>query len=143
MSSRVKRFGELERLAGSREQEASRRLAATLDALREKEQQLDQLRTYLDEYQQQSRAAQGTDPTRWENYRLFLSRLSEAIQQQERELTDARARYAEEASSWRESHARTQALTKLVDKYRREDRQRMTELEQKELDELLGNPRKP
>ena len=137
MTSKVKRFGDLERLAGSREMEASRRLASTLDALRAQQQQLEQLRNYMDEYREQQ-PDQGTDPVRWENYRLFLARLSAAIRQQETELQEAEARYSEEASRWQESHAHTQALSKLLEKYQLEDRKRVSDREQKDLDDRHG-----
>ena len=140
--SKVKRFGELERLAESRELEASRRLASSIESLRSKQAELDQLRSYLEEYRSQQQDRNGTDPVRWENYRLFLSRLSHAIRQQEQELEAAEARYSEEASRWQDSHARTQALSNLLEKYKRQDQQRADDLEQKELDELGSGPHK-
>ena len=59
MSNKVKRFGELERLAESRELEASRRLASSIESLRTKQAELDQLRRYLEEYRSQPQEQNG------------------------------------------------------------------------------------
>lgn len=138
--SKTKRFAGLKDLAGDNERKAAQRLAAALQALEAKKQELDQLKNYMDDYQ--SSAVAATDTARLENLRLFMSRLSQAIQAQEGSLAAAQARYQAEAERWKALKAQTQALDQLLDKYTREERHEEVQAEQKELDEQVARPKK-
>lgn len=137
--SKSKRFAGLKDLAGERERKAAQRLAEALKALDEKKQELAQLKRYLDEYQTGSAAP--TDAARLENLRLFMSRLSAAIETQEGDLAHAEARYQDEAERWKSLKAQSQALDQLLDKYQQEERYEDVRREQKELDEQVTRPK--
>lgn len=139
--SKTKRFEGLKDLAGDNERKAAQRLATALKALQEKKQELDQLKQYLDDYQ--SSAAAPTDAARLENLRLFMSRLSQAIEAQEGSLAQAEAHYENEAERWKSLKAQSQAFDQLVQKYTREERYEAAQQEQKEMDELATRPKKP
>jgi flagellar FliJ protein len=134
--NKTSRFESLKDLAGGREAGAARRLAESLDDMKTKQAKLKELRDYLDEYRQASeQRGAALDTARWENSRLFLSRLSDAVTLREGELEAAKERYRQEAERWRDSHRQTKALEKLVDKYYREGIRDAERRDQKELDE--------
>lgn len=145
MKSKLKRFGELERLAEGEELEASRRLKECIEDVLAERAKLDQLRDYLEDYRNGETATdnQRLDPARWENYRRFLSRLSETIEAQQQELDQAEARYREEADRWQASHARTETLSRLLQKFESEQRREMATREQKEQDDRVSRASKP
>ena len=140
-TSKSSRFEGLKGLAGGREAQAARSLAESLHALRAKEEQLQQLRDYLDEYRREAEDA-AQDAVRWENSRRFLSSLNDAVAVRESELEAARARYEQEAERWRSSHRHTKALEQLVEKYYREELKEVERRDQKELDEQVSRRRK-
>lgn len=136
--NRSKRFEPIAQLAGVRETIAARALAASLKDVRSKETDLEQLRTYLDEYRQIAEPGdRAVDAMRLHNARKFLARLNDAVRAQEGELHKATERYRLEAERWRISHQHTQALERLVDKYYREELLDLERRNQAELDELV------
>ncbi len=137
MNSKLKRFGELERLAEGEELAASRRLKECIEEVLTERTKLDQLRDYLEDYRKGDGSAtnQQLDPVRWENYRRFLGRLSETIEAQQQELDQAEARYREEAGRWQASHARTETMSRLLQKFETEQRRELAAREQKEQDD--------
>jgi flagellar export protein FliJ len=125
------------------EAEAARRLAASLRTLQAKQRELDRLRGYLAEYR--LRAEQGgesVDSTRWQNTRLFIARLSDAVALQESELDRATESYCAEASRWRGYHRQAKTLEKLVDRYQRDELRVLEQRAQAELDERASRCRK-
>ena len=144
MNSKLKRFGELERLAESEELVASKRLKECIDVVLAERNKLDQLKHYLEEYRNEDgNSPQQHDPARWENYRRFLDRLSQTIEAQRRELEEAEARYRTEADRWRASHARTETLSRLLEKFEVEQRREVAAREQKELDDRASRSGDP
>ena len=143
MNRKVKRFGELERLAEGEEREAARRLKECIDSVLAQRGKLDQLRAYLAEYRISNDPGanpQRIEPARWENYHRFLTKLSETIEAQERELAKAESQYEVEAARWQTSHAKTEAMSRLLAKYETEYRREIDTREQKEADD---RPRQP
>ena len=92
--SRAARLEPLADYAGKVETGAARRLAASAEALKVKEKEVEQLRGYLAEYRQRAALADAaTDPLRWQNARAFLAKLSEVVAARETELKGAVERY--------------------------------------------------
>lgn len=143
MTSKLKRFGELERLAEGKEREASRQLKLRIDDVLAQRTKLDQLRTYLEEYREGvgQTANRKIDPMHWENYRRFLAQLSQTIEAQQLELAEAESRYRDEAARWQASHARTETLSRLLEKYEVEQQRQVASREQKEMDDRVGRSR--
>jgi flagellar export protein FliJ len=145
VNDRASRLEPLADYAGLREAEAARRLAASTDLVKAKEAELEQLRSYLAEYRQRAEL-DSTDSTRWQNARAFLSRLSDAVAFHEAELQKAIERHRFEAERWRDSHHRTQALDKVIERSLRERMNTLQRRDQAELDERAArhsvNPRR-
>jgi flagellar export protein FliJ len=124
--------------AGKVETEAARRLAAAAKALKAKEHEVEQLRSYLAEYRQRAELDQSCmDSLRWQNSRAFLARLSDAVAAHEIELQQAVERYRLEAERWRESHRRAKSLDKVIERGELEALQIASKRDQAELDELV------
>src|SRR6185312_13042072 len=96
--NRASRLEPIAEFAGKVEDEAARRLAASVTAIQNKERELEQLRSYLAEYRQRLEAEQqSTDSMRWQNGRAFLARLCAAVATHEAELQKAVERHRLEA----------------------------------------------
>ena len=122
--------------AGKVENEAAKRLAASVQALTIKEKEVEQLRGYLAEYRQRAELTDATtDPLRWQNTRSFLAKLSDVVAARETELAQAVERYRLEAERWRDSHRRSKSLDKIVANAVREVSLQTAKREQRELDE--------
>jgi flagellar FliJ protein len=134
MNNKATRLEPLADYAGLRENEAARRLAASVEQIRTKEAELEQLRGYLAEYRQRDEL-DSTDSTRWQNARAFLSRLSDAVAFHEAELKKVIERHRFEAERWRDTHQRAQALDKVIERLEREQSNTLQRRDQAEVDE--------
>ena len=134
--SRVSRLEPIADHADLLETEAARGLAASLKALQTKETELEQLRGYLAEYRRRAEQPDPTDGARWQNERMFLAKLSDAVAYHEAEVMKAVERHRLEAERWRHSHQRSQALDKVIERAQREAAHERDKREQAELDEL-------
>jgi flagellar export protein FliJ len=118
------------------EDEAARRLAASVKALQTKEHEVEQLRSYLAEYRQRAELDQQcTDSMRWQNTRAFLARLSGVVAVQEAELAKAVECHRLESERWRDSYRRSKSLDQLIERGQREVAQQLGKRTQAELDE--------
>ena len=134
--NRASRLEPIAEFAGRVEDEAARRLAASVTVIENKERELEQLRSYLAEYRQRLEAEeQSTDTLRWQNGRAFLSRLCAAVAAHEVELQKAVERHRLEAERWRESYRRSKSLDQVVERGHREAYQELQKRTQAELDE--------
>ena len=134
--NRASRLEPIAEFAGRVEDEAARRLAASVTAIENKETELTQLRGYLAEYRQRLEVEQqSTDTLRWQNGRAFLSRLCVAVAAHEAELQKAVERHRLEAERWRESYRRSKSLDEVVERGHREAHQELQKRAQAELDE--------
>lgn len=130
------RLEPLAELAGLREADAARRLAAMLRQLQEKQAELDRLRQYLAEYGQHARQGAATvDTARLQNTRSFLSRLSEAVALQQAEVDKAAAGYQSASERWQDSRKQAKTFATLLDRYHDEELLARERREQAELDE--------
>jgi flagellar FliJ protein len=126
------------------ETEAASRLGASARALKSKEAEVEQLRSYLAEYRQRpDLEPSSTDSLRWQNTRAFLARLAEAVAFHEAELQKAVERYRLEAERWRDSHQRAKTLDKVLEKSQRDARQLLHRRDQTEADELVSRQTQP
>jgi flagellar export protein FliJ len=134
--NRASRLEPIAEFAGRVEDEAARRLAASVTAIQNKEREVEQLRSYLAEYRQRLEAEeQSTDSMRWQNGRAFLARLCAAVAAHETELKNAVERHRLEAERWRESYRRSKSLDQVVERGQREVYQELEKRAQAELDE--------
>lgn len=141
--TRSRRMQPVARLAESRQLDAVRRMGERQQSLDEQLRRLDELNAYRDEYAR--RFEDGTQSMVGLNvrdYRLFLSRLNIAIEQQVVEVERARAALEESRGAWRESRVHRDAVHKAIDRFQVEERHQAERNEQSENDEH-GRRRKP
>jgi len=137
--NKANRLEPLAEFADLKENEAARRLAASAEALRQKEAELEQLRSYLAEYRRRADLEQaGTDGALWRNARAFLARLSDAVAFHEAEVRKLTELYRLESERWRASHQRAKALDKVIERTVLDERQLRARRDQAELDEVAA-----
>lgn len=132
-----KRLRPVQQVAESREKRAAQHMGRARVHLAQEEAKLEQLRRYHQEYLErfQQSASAGMNATQLQEYRAFLAKLDEAIRHQEEVVAASQADHTTQKDHWRQKHTRTQALGKVVERYRHEERAAENRKEQKENDE--------
>lgn len=134
--SKASRIEPLLNLAGLDAREAARLLAERLKDLTAKEEEVARLEIYLDEYRERlTDGERSMASDRWQNDRLFMTRLSEVIAAQQSALLGARNEHQEQMESWRRSHLFNKGMQRLFESYCRSELQDLERLEQEEADE--------
>ena len=91
----------------------------------ELERQLEQLQAYRDEYVRNSTQSNGAmDAVKLQNYRSFLERLGEALNQHQKSLDLARKEFDKRRAQWSEKRIEAESLNRVVDRFRKEEQQR-------------------
>jgi flagellar export protein FliJ len=133
---RSKRFEPIQQIAANAATLLSRGMADTQRRVLELERQHEQLKNYREEYLRKYTATGASmDPVRLQNYRAFLDRLGEALRQHVQKLGVARAEFESRRTVWAEKRIEAESLTRVVDRFRREEQQSVERREQNESDE--------
>ena len=105
--------------------------------LADAETKLAELERYRKEYEAQLalRAQSGIGVLGLRDYQAFLSRLSEAVRQQQALVQRARIERDLERTKWQEAAVRAKALDHVVERWQLEERRMMDRKEQRETDE--------
>ncbi len=114
--TRSERMEPIKSLADDREREAARRMEVARRALDDAERQLVQLRQYRAEYAERITQSGAPDVVRLQNYQAFLSRLGDAITQQEQVVKEALRALAGATEGWQEKRIEAASLGRAVDK---------------------------
>jgi len=132
-----KRLKPVQQVAANKERNAARIMGQARQHLAQEEAKLAQLKQYHQEYLErfQQVASQGMSATQLQEYRAFLFKLDEAIQQQQEVVAASMAKHSSDKDNWKQKHTRTQALGKVVERYHKEERKAADRTEQKESDE--------
>ncbi|MCU7852079.1 MAG: flagellar export protein FliJ [Candidatus Thiodiazotropha sp. (ex Monitilora ramsayi)] len=132
-----KRLKPVQQVAASKERNAARTMGQARKHLAQQEAKLQQLKAYHQEYLErfQQSASQGISATQLQEYRAFLAKLDGAIQQQEKVVAESAVNHSSRKDNWKQKRTRTQALGKVVDRYRKEEQKTADRNEQKESDE--------
>ena len=131
-----KRFEPIQEIALSSANELSRSMAEAGRKVSDLEHQLQQLQTYRDEYVRDSAETSGAiDAVKLQNYRSFLDRLGEALNQQMRALDSARNEFEKRRAQWSEKRVESESLNRVVDRFRKEEQHAADRKEQREGDE--------
>ena len=132
-----KRLKPVQQVAANREQKAARSMGRARANLAQEEAKLAQLRQYHQEYlaRFQEASAQGMSVGQLQEYRAFLGKLDDAIEQQEKVVAASVATHSTHRNDWKQKRTRTQALGKVVERYRKEEVKLADRNEQKENDE--------
>ena len=140
--TRSKRMQPVQRVAHSREQTAVQKLGESQQYLEAQRAKLEELRAYRDQYARDFEASSGMgiDAARLQDYRVFLNRLGEAIRQQEALITQCCSQHEQTRQQWVETRSHSQAIDKVVDRYRQQERREYDRKEQQEQDERTQHP---
>jgi flagellar FliJ protein len=130
-----KRFEPIQEIASSSANQLSRAMADAGQRVAELERQLEQLKSYRDEYVRNSGASGATDAVKLQNYRSFLERLGEALRQHLKNLESARSDYDKRRAAWSEKRVEAESLGRAVERFRKQERHAADEREQREGDD--------
>jgi len=138
---RSDRLKPVRKLADKGQQDASRELGRSQQALSEQEARLEQLQNYREEYRQmfEGEGRRAIDPRRLRDERAFLSRLDDVIRQQQQVVENNMAEYERQREGWMEARTRVNALDRVSERYRSREAREGDKREQRELDDL-NNP---
>lgn len=139
--TRSKRMQSVVEVTERREREAAKRLGEAQQRVQAGEHQLNELIRYRDEYTQQFANGGSLAAARLRDYRIFLDRLNQAVEQQRALVMRARQEVDVQRQHWLDSHMRVQALGKVVERYRDEERSLSERRLQKEADQYTLNVR--
>jgi flagellar protein FliJ len=131
-----RRFEPIQEIASNSANELSRAMAEAGRRVADLERQLEQLKTYRDEYVRNSTEGRGAmDAVKLQNYRSFLERLGEALRQHLKNLDAARAEYEKRRARWSEKRIEAESLSRVVERFRNEERHAADRREQREGDD--------
>ena len=133
---RSKRFEPIRDIASTSATDLSRAMGEAGRRAADLEKQLEQLKTYRDEYVKNSIDDSGTmDAVKLQNYRSFLGRLGDAIRQQLTLLDHARAEFENRRLEWSAKRIEAESLGRVIDRFRSEERRDADRSEQREGDD--------
>lgn len=134
---RSKRLEPVGEMAFEEERECAGRVAGIQQRLDEANKRQVELKRYVVEYQSmfQQRAAAGIDMAGLRDYQTFLARLNEAVRQQDVVIAQIESECARARVEWLEAAARRNAVNKVIENARLEDRKVEDRMLQKESDE--------
>jgi len=131
-----KRFQPIQEIASTSAKDLSRAMAEAHSKVVDLERQLQQLESYRDEYVRNSTQSGGAiDAVKLQNYRSFLERLGEAVRRHTNSLAAARADYEKRRLAWSEKRIEAESLSRVVDRFRKEEQYAADVREQREGDE--------
>jgi flagellar FliJ protein len=131
-----KRFEPIREIASTSAKDLSRAMGEAGRKVADLERQLEQLQAYRDEYVRNSTQANGSiDAVKLQNYRSFLDRLGEALRLHLKSLEAARSEYEMRRKLWSEKRIEAESLSRVVDRFRKEEQQVAERREQREGDD--------
>jgi len=135
--TRSKRMQPVVNVAASKEQDAARQLGDCQREVDARKARLAELIAYQTEYAQrfESSGGGGLDMARMQDYRVFLARLNDAINQQRRLVGAAETDYAKKKNHWLGTRQQAQAIDKVVDRFKRDEVHAQGRRDQAETDE--------
>jgi flagellar export protein FliJ len=134
--TKSKRFEPIREIASNSANALSRAMADAGRRVADLERQLEQLKTYRDEYLRNSAQNGATmDAVKLQNYRSFLERLGEAMRQHLKNLEAARAEHEKRRLLWSEKRIEAESLGRAVERFRKEEQRADERREQHEGDD--------
>lgn len=126
-------------LASEAESEEAKRLYAMRMQLHREEAQLRDLVAYKTNYEADAlRSGSGIAPHQLSMYQQFLTKLREAMQQQEKKREHFQRLMEEQRVRWHEAHVKVKSLSQLISKYVQEEQVAEGKREQKAMDEVAA-----
>jgi flagellar FliJ protein len=135
--SRAKRLAPVQHLVDETERKLATSLAAHERRVTEAHNKLNELIRYRGEYEQQlkQRAGGGIAATDLRDYQAFLSRLGEAIRQQQGVVQRTVSERDAERLRWQEAARRVKAIGHVVTQWQTEEQRTLDRRDQRETDE--------
>lgn len=135
--TRAKRMKPVQNLFDDTERQLALGLATIVRKVSDAEGKLQELERYRMDYDKQfaQRAGGGISATALRDYQAFLSRLSDAIRQQQAVVNRAQSERDAERLRWQEAAKRAKALGHVVEQWQTEERRASDRSEQRESDE--------
>ena len=131
-----KRFEPIQEIAATSANDLSRAMAEAGRKVTDMERQLGQLQSYRDEYVRNSTQSAGAiDAVKLQNYRSFLGRLGEALNQHLKSLDIARKEFEKRRAQWSEKRMEAESLNRVIDRFRKEEQYAADGREQREGDD--------
>jgi len=137
MSKRANKLQPLASLAKQNEHSAARLHGSVLNELKKQETQLEELITYRDQYLESFSSAgrTGLSAIQLQDYRVFLRRLDDAIQQQKQLVTNGLNESETSKQHWLEKRNKSKMVNKVVDSRKQKAIKHKQRLEQRELED--------
>ena len=135
--NRAKRLQPVQEVVGNAERRLAQSVGAFDRRVHEAEAKLQELERYRLEYEQQfaQRAGQGISAGGLRDYQAFLSRLGEAVRQQQALLQRAVSERDAEQMRWQQAAKRAKALDHVVGQWQADERRATDRCEQRDTDE--------
>ena len=135
--NRAKRLQPVQEVVGDAERRLAQSVAGFERRVREAEAKLQELERYRLEYEQQfnQRAGQGMTAPGLRDYQAFLTRLNEAVKQQQALVQRAIAERDAEQLRWQQAARRAKALDHVVGKWQADERRADDRRDQRDTDE--------
>ena len=125
-------------LASESETEEARRLYAMRMQLHREEMQLQELMNYQKNYEAGACRSGSVAPQQLSMYQQFLSRLHDALEQQEQKRQHFARMLEQQRQRWNEAHVKVQSLSQLITKYVHEEQRQEARREQRAMDEIAA-----
>ncbi|MGB0468029.1 MAG: flagellar export protein FliJ [Pontibacterium sp.] len=137
MAKRSQRLQVVLDLAARKKKDADQLLAASRARVEQDRRQIDQLASFLSEYQQQYEAAgrQGFGVDKIQVYQAFIGKITAALNQQQKALKMNTDELAAVERYWTQCYGQVTAMEKLIDKALLQERQLEDKRLQQQLDE--------
>jgi flagellar FliJ protein len=133
---RSKRFEPIQEVVSTSATELSRAMGEAARRVADLERQLEQLKSYRDDYVTNSTGSRGAmDAVKLQNYRSFIDRLGEVQRQHLVKLNVARAEYEQRRLQWSEKRIEAESLGRVIDRFRKEELHAAEQREQREGDD--------
>jgi flagellar protein FliJ len=131
-----KRFEPIQEIAATSAKDLSGLMAEAGRKVADLERQLGQLQTYRDEYVRNSTQSAGAiDAVKLQNYRSFLDRLGQTLNQHLKSLDIARKEFEKRRAQWSEKRMEAETLNRVIDRFRKEEQYAADGREQREGDD--------
>ncbi len=124
-------------IAKHSERHAARRHGDSLREHQEQQRQLDELIKYRDQYMDRFKqaGASGLSIVQMRDYQLFITRLDQAIAQQQQLVSTGEQQCQQSQANWIDKRGKSEMINKVVENRALTEQQRLDRREQKELDD--------
>ena len=138
---RSKKLQPVANLAKLNERSAAKQHGSVLRELKKQENQLDELINYRNQYLTAFKTASesGLSAIQMQDYRIFLQRLEDAIQQQQQNVINGRQNTQSSQTKWTDTRNQSEMINKVVENRQQVENQQVEKREQRELEDRPHN----